>query len=74
MYESGEALIEATLRVYPKEIELQELSENPGSRDANEIKMKLFKIILRKIIGKDGDEIIFMRYCLSRQKLGDGND
>jgi hypothetical protein len=74
MYESDEALIEATLRVYPKEIELQNLSESPGSRDACSIKNKLLKIVTGKIIGKDGDEIVLMRYSLRRQRIGNEKD
>jgi hypothetical protein len=74
MYECGEALIEATLRAYPGEIELQDLSKHPGSHNTNDIKMKLLKLALRKVIGRDGDEIILMQYRLIRQKLGDFND
>jgi hypothetical protein len=74
MYERGEVLIEATLRAYPGEIELQDLSKDPGSYNTNDIKMKLLKLVLRKVIGRDGDEIILMQYGLSRQKLGDIND
>ena len=72
IYESGDAQIEATLRVYPKEIELQDLPENPGSPVACGIKGKLLKIMAGKIIGKDGDEIVLMKYLLSRQRVSDG--
>jgi hypothetical protein len=74
MHKDSETLIEATLRVYPRDIDLQDLSENPESRYSHEIKNKLLKLILRKIIGKDGDEIVLMRYLLSRQDLNDGKD
>jgi hypothetical protein len=66
VYQSEDVLIEATLSAYPTEAIVQDLSEDPGFWSDDNLKMKLAKLLFRKMMTRNGDEIVFMRYTLSR--------